>query len=56
MVKQPGKIVVVEPEIHRKLKIIAAKEGGTVQDLVDKAIKTMLNARKEGDNGQTQTY
>lgn len=46
--EQANKIVVISPKLHRRLKIFAAKENKTMQELTEIAIKTLLDARKEG--------
>jgi len=44
--EQEAKVVVVNPGLHRRMKILAAKEGTTIQALTEEAIKSLLKERE----------
>lgn len=45
--KQPGRLFTVDVKLHRRLKILAAKEGKTLRELTDKAIEAWLDAEEK---------
>jgi len=47
MAARGAKMVIVNPVVHRRLKVLAAKEGTTIQALVDEVILRLLAEREE---------
>ena len=47
MTIREAKVVVVNTDIHQRVKVLAAKEGTTIQALVDEAIRRLLAEREE---------
>jgi predicted HicB family RNase H-like nuclease len=43
----------IDPALHRKLKILAAKESTTIGVLVEEAVRMLLNARKRAKEGNS---
>jgi len=42
--KQLGKIITIDTDLHRKLKILAAKKGKTLRELAETAIAAWLRS------------
>jgi len=40
------KILLIKPDLHQRLKVLAAKEGTTIQTLTEEAIIRLLDARR----------
>jgi|AntAceMinimDraft_18_1070375.scaffolds.fasta_scaffold143038_3 hypothetical protein len=49
MADREAKVVVVNTDIHQRLKVLAAKKGTTIQTLTEEAIRRLLmsEAQKE---------
>lgn len=44
--EREAKVVIVKPGLHRRMKMLAAKEGTTIQALTEEAIKVLLAERE----------
>lgn len=44
--EREAKVVVVNPGLHRRMKVLAAKEGTTIQALTEEAIIKLLGERE----------
>lgn len=44
--ERDAKVVVVNPSLHRRMKVLAAKEGTTIQALTEEAIMKLLGDRE----------
>ena len=46
------KVVKVNPKLHRRMKVLAAKEGTTIQTLTEEAIRS--EERRVGNEGRSR--